>query len=176
MVVIKVYVKIFLLAIIILGAFLCSITIGVIHRRFWHSIVRYYAKAILWVSGINVHINGKDGCNYFEGGLLVVANHISWIDVMVLYSIRWVEFVARAEMKSWPIMGRILNSCNIIYVNRSTKKNLLDINNTISHRLTTGASVCVFPESKTSDGLQLLSFKPALSIISPLASTSNANG
>lgn len=95
-------------------------------------------------------------------GCLVVANHVSWLDAVALHAVLPIAIVAKAEARRWPLLGRMLASNDTLFVERRACRNLLRVNESIAARLAHGESVAVFPEGTTTDGAQVLAFRPAL--------------
>ena len=94
--------------------------------------------------------------------LIVVANHTSWLDIIVISSFLPAVFVAQHEVASWPIFGRLAQLSRSIFVNRDRR---LQVNKTIScisDALTAGEAVVIFPEGTSTDGTHVLPFRSAL--------------
>ena len=97
-----------------------------------------------------------------DGNVLLVANHVSWLDVFVLNSVHPVRFVARADLARWPLVGRMLRKVGTLFVERARKLDSRRVNERTSNALASGDIVAVFPEGKTSDGSDVLPFKSSL--------------
>ena len=95
-------------------------------------------------------------------GTLVVANHVSWLDVFVLSAICPATFVAKSEIRAWPLIGWLLARHDTLFVQRRIGRHLLHLNETIGARLAAGEIVGFFPEGTTTGGADLLPFRPAL--------------
>lgn len=95
-------------------------------------------------------------------GSLVVANHVSWLDAVALHAALPVAIVAKAEARRWPLLGRLLERNETLFVERRPSRDLLRVNREIAARLARGESVAVFPEGTTSDGARVLPFRSAL--------------
>lgn len=95
-------------------------------------------------------------------GYLVVANHISWLDILAINSLFPCGFIAMKELKSWPIIGKIAQNVGTVFIDRSTRKDIDPINAAIVEQLNTGANVCFFPEARTTFGNNILPLKAAL--------------
>jgi 1-acyl-sn-glycerol-3-phosphate acyltransferase len=91
-----------------------------------------------------------------------VANHVSWLDIFVLNAIHPVRFVAKAELSRWPVIGRMLRNVGTLFVERARKQDARRVNMNASDALARGDVVAVFPEGRTSDGLDVLPFKSSL--------------
>jgi 1-acyl-sn-glycerol-3-phosphate acyltransferase len=95
-------------------------------------------------------------------GQLLVANHISWLDIVVLNACVNTDFVAKEEVRSWGIFGWIAAQNGTIFLSRHSPTQARVINLCVAERLRQGQSVLVFPEGSTSLGLGVLPFHPAM--------------
>lgn len=94
--------------------------------------------------------------------LLVVANHSSWLDILVLGSVADVAYVAKSEVADWPVFGLLAKLQRTIFVAREQKRRTQDQANEIADRMNAGEAVVLFPEGTTSDGNRLLDTKSSL--------------
>jgi len=94
--------------------------------------------------------------------VLVVANHISWVDIFVLDAIYPVRFVAKAELARWPVAGRLVRDAGTLFIERARRRDTHRVNRVVSDALAQGDVVGVFPEGTTSDGAGVLPFKSSL--------------
>lgn len=95
-------------------------------------------------------------------GSLVVANHISWLDILVLNAVQPVAFVSKAEVRQWPLVGWIAAQVDTVFLRRGSRGHAKIVNGEIDSLLNTGKCVAVFPEGTTTDGTHLLGFHAAL--------------
>lgn len=93
---------------------------------------------------------------------LIVANHVSWLDIFAVCTFRPTGFIAKQEVRKWPLIGKLCANIGTVFINRNDRKDIAPVNAAIGNALTHGRSVCFFPEARTSDGLGLLPFKAAL--------------
>ena len=93
-----------------------------------------------------------------DAGALVVANHISWIDIYVINAWRPTPFVSKAEIRQWPVVGWLAQQLGTVFIQREKRSDAKRIMHELSDRLSAGELMCVFPEGTTSDGLTLLPF------------------
>lgn len=119
---------------------------------------RAWARALLAMLGVQLEAADLR----VAPGSLVVANHVSWLDAVALHALLPAAIVAKAESRRWPLLGRMLQRNDTLFVQRRACRDLLRVNADIASRLARGESVAVFPEGTTSDGAQLLPFRPAL--------------
>jgi 1-acyl-sn-glycerol-3-phosphate acyltransferase len=96
-----------------------------------------------------------------SGGLLV-SNHLSYLDVPVLASLTPMVFVAKHEIKSWPVIGWLAQLAGTLFIDRKRRMDVAPVNIAIRTTLDGGALVVVFPEGTSSDGQTVLPFKSSL--------------
>ncbi|WP_133650923.1 lysophospholipid acyltransferase family protein [Paraburkholderia flava] len=93
-----------------------------------------------------------------DRGALVIANHISWIDIYVINAWRPTPFVSKAEIRRWPVVGWLAQQLDTVFIQREKRSDAKRIMHELATRLGAGELMCVFPEGTTSDGLGLLPF------------------
>jgi 1-acyl-sn-glycerol-3-phosphate acyltransferase len=95
-------------------------------------------------------------------GRLVVSNHVSWIDDLALLTVVPGAPVAKAEVASWPLVGRVLARAGTVFLDRARIRSLPGAVREVADRLQDGGTVLAHPEGTTSCGVQLGRFRPAL--------------
>lgn len=95
-------------------------------------------------------------------GSLLISNHMSYTDVLVIASKIPTLFVTSLELKKTPFLGQITQIGECLYVNRLSHKDMAQEIKTLRSTLTTGHNVLVFPEASTSDGFQIKPYKSSL--------------
>jgi 1-acyl-sn-glycerol-3-phosphate acyltransferase len=108
---------------------------------------------------------------------LLVSNHLSYLDIVVLSSIRPCVFVAKRDVARWPLFGWLAHAAGTIFVDRERRFSSAKVVNGIRDTIAGGSLVVLFPEGTSSDGLTLLPFKSALfesavQLRSPIAAAS----
>jgi 1-acyl-sn-glycerol-3-phosphate acyltransferase len=93
--------------------------------------------------------------------LLIVSNHVSWLDILSLSTREPVSFLAKREVRSWPVFGTFAKLQQSIFVARDKTAKLPEVNAEIAARLRAGDRIVLFAESTTSDGTGLLRFRAA---------------
>jgi lyso-ornithine lipid O-acyltransferase len=91
----------------------------------------------------------------------VVANHISWTDVIVLASVAPFVFLAKREVSTWPVLGLLARLQGTIFVTRGSGKDIPQVNAELCDVLSRGRDLVVFPEGTSSDGTSVFAFRPA---------------
>lgn len=93
---------------------------------------------------------------------MFIANHISWLDVYALNQIRPARFVAKADVRNWPIVGWLAEKTGTLFIERGRRQDTGRVANAATDALVEGGCLCYFPEGTTTDGSQLLPFKGSL--------------
>ena len=93
---------------------------------------------------------------------MFVANHISWIDIFALNSVHALRFVAKSEIRGWPIFGWLCEKGNTLFIERTKRQDARRMVKLTAYSLRTGDCLCFFPEGATSDGNELKVFKGSL--------------
>jgi 1-acyl-sn-glycerol-3-phosphate acyltransferase len=117
--------------------------------------VQAWARTMLHVLGIRLEVRGTSPV---RGPMLLVANHISWLDILVMHAARHCRFVAKAEVRHWPLIGRLASGGGTLYIERESRRDALRVVHHMAERLRAGDILAVFPEGTTSDGTTLLPF------------------
>jgi len=120
--------------------------------RLWHRVACH-------ALGIKVHVHGD-----IERAkpLMLAVNHVSWKDIMVLGSVADVAFIAKSEVRDWPLFGWLARLQKTIFVTREQKRSTGAQVNEIAQRMAAGEIVVLFPEGTTSDGNRMLEVKSSL--------------
>lgn len=121
--------------------------------------VQAWCARFLRIARVTVIRSGK-----FQGeaAALLVSNHVSWLDVVVIRSLRPTRFVAKSEIRAWPVIGAIATRCGTLFVDRQRKAGTLGVAQSIAAALGAAQSVALFPEGTTTDGTSVLPFHPGL--------------
>lgn len=150
---------ILMLVVTIISAIWCWVGMPFLSLRTRGKIIRFWAKVTLAVTGVKVKIIGRTNFNYFPPNMLVASNHLSWLDILVLYQVYFINFVGKVEMTRWPILSRMIKAGGTIFINRKKKRDLLYVNQAVSEHLLNGRCIGFFPEGTVGDGDKLLPFK-----------------
>ena len=95
-------------------------------------------------------------------GCLIVANHISWLDIFVIHSLRPAAFISKSEVRDWPFIGWLAERNDTVFLRRGSRGHARRVNAEIDALLNAGRDVALFPEGMTTDGTHLLGFHAAL--------------
>lgn len=97
-----------------------------------------------------------------ENTALWVANHVSWVDIPLLGGVAPVNFLSKAEIRHWPLIGWLAQRGGTLFIKRGDKQGARQAYETISENLAEHRSILIFPEGTTSDGHQLRRFHARL--------------
>ena len=125
-----------------------------------HLVARAWARSILFVSGIHVHVNGLENLNV-EDSCILMPNHQSNFDIPVLLGCLPIQFrwLAKAELFKIPIFGRGMRGCGYISIDRTNRKSAFQSLAEAATKIRNGVSVLIFPEGTRSWDGKILPFK-----------------
>lgn len=114
-----------------------------------------WSQRFLALLGVKVSVQGEP---MQKGPLMVVINHVSWLDILVMLSAQPVCFVSKSEVRHWPIIGWLATNVGTLYIERASRRDAMRVVHQIAEGLTAGHLIAIFPEGTTSNGKQLLPF------------------
>jgi len=97
-----------------------------------------------------------------DGVYLVASNHVSYLDILVLGSLYPSLFLAKREIASWPLFGWIARGAGTLFVDRDVARDVVRAGREMSERLELGLPLTIFPEGRSSRGVEILPFQPSL--------------
>ena len=124
-------------------------------------IIRFWCKRLLSIFEIKVEVTGLGTYLINQKKYLMVANHISWMDIIVIQSIKPCIFVAKSDVASWPLFGWVAQMTGTIFIKRDKVSDIKKALKKMKRRLIK-RSVCIFPEGTSTNGRYLLPFKSNL--------------
>ena len=119
-----------------------------------HRAVQRWAQGVLRIMVIGLQVHGRA----HAGPVLLVANHISWLDIVVMLAAQYCRFVAKSELKAWPLVGPLATAAGTLYIERASSRDALRVVHHMAERLQAGDVLAVFPEGTTGDGVEVLPF------------------
>lgn len=119
-----------------------------------HRVVRWWSRGLVWIFGIRVVRRGEP----LPGGVLLVSNHRSWLDIELIHGQRMACFVAKSEIERWPLVGWLASQAGTIYHRRGDTASLSGVSGTMVDRLREGLAVAVFPEGGIRPGNRVHTF------------------
>jgi lyso-ornithine lipid O-acyltransferase len=118
-----------------------------------------YHRLVAALFGIHIRVRGK---SVTGEGVLLVANHTSWADIIIFSAVTPLSFVAKAEVARWPLFGTLARLQRTVFVERARRSATGEIRDEIRERLLAGDTLLLFPEGTSHDGNRVLPFKSAL--------------
>jgi 1-acyl-sn-glycerol-3-phosphate acyltransferase len=118
---------------------------------------QWWSRHLLRLLGIRLMVHGQMA----PGGQMIVANHVSWLDIFAILALHPTRFVAKAEIRDWPIAGWLANAIGTFYIRRG-KGGARPLLEKLEPFLAGGGCVVIFPEGTTTDGQQVLPFHSRL--------------
>jgi len=147
---------------LLLALILCVVMI-ILPRNICHILIQYWAKRLLRILRIKITLTGEVLKFLSKDTYLIVSNHISWLDIPVIFSLKLITFVSASEVKTWPIIGILAKISGAIFVDRNRKSSLVEVIKAMNHHFKNEKqSICIFPEGITSNGYHVLPFKSNL--------------
>ena len=116
--------------------------------------VEVWARGMLAIIGIEVRVKGHPA----QGPVLMAANHISWLDILVMHAACHCRFVAKSEIRNWPLVGVLTTGGGSLYIERGSNRDAMRVVHQMAEALQQGQVLAVFPEGGTGDGVTLLPF------------------
>ena len=131
---------------------------GFARRR---ALIGWWSRKLLRIVGVATRVSGPPPGER-EIGAMVAANHVSWLDIFVISGVRPTRFIAKSEIRDWPIAGWIAERGGTIYIRRDRRRDTARINDLVHAALQQGDCVGLFPEGATTAGDTLLEFHSSL--------------
>jgi lyso-ornithine lipid O-acyltransferase len=139
---------------------LCLASLVALDRRHWldvHQLAQGWSRHLLRILDIRLDVRGRPA----DPAGLTVANHISWLDIFALVACQRSRFVAKSEIRDWPVAGWLADALGTFYLRRG-KGGARPLAEKLRPYLADGGSVVIFPEGTTTDGRDLRPFHPRL--------------
>lgn len=122
-------------------------------------ILQRWSRELLAILHIRLEISGHmPPCH----GNMLVANHISWLDVLAISAFLPACFIAKSEVRNWPLIGTLCQRARTVFIERDIRRDTLRINRQIGELIAEGENVAFFPEGTSTDGTQTGHFHSSL--------------
>jgi 1-acyl-sn-glycerol-3-phosphate acyltransferase len=125
------------------------------------ALIRRWSERLLRIMHVEARVQGLPAAG-LPGNMLIVANHISWLDIFVLNTVQPARFIAKAELKRWPLVGLMIAGCGTLFIERERRRDAHRVNDHAREVLAAGDTIAIFPEGTTTDGTTLLPFHGSL--------------
>lgn len=120
-------------------------------QRDW--LLKNWSRLVIWVTGIEFERHGEP---VLDQSVMWVSNHVSWLDVFCMNATRATVFIAKSEIRSWPLIGWMVASVGTVFIERQNRRGLVDISTRMQEMFQENCCVGLFPEGTTSDGSDML--------------------
>lgn len=117
--------------------------------------VQAWSREILRMLGVELVVHGEVPT---QGPALMVANHVSWLDILVMDAAQPARFVSKADVKHWPLLGNLITGAGTLYIEREKRRDAMRVVHHVAERLQANDLIAIFPEGTTGDGTALLPF------------------
>jgi len=139
--------------------------IGIVSRKVAEKVIYCLTPIFLWlpisIMGIHIRVHGRENIPR-KDGFLIATNHIGYIELFSILRIIRTTFVAKDEIQSWPLLGRVIGAAGTIFVNREKGGMSTEYIRKVQTHLSENKTVWFAPEKTTSDGTYLRPFSSAL--------------
>lgn len=143
------------------GALILRYVFPRVPARRRRELVGWWSGALLRIAGVSIQVEG-DPPAATESGAMIAANHVSWLDIFAISSVRPTRFIAKSEVREWPLIGWIAERAGTIFIRRETRRDTARISEQVHAALAQGDCVGLFPEGTTSWGDQVRKFHTSL--------------
>ncbi|MDK2124025.1 lysophospholipid acyltransferase family protein [Parachitinimonas caeni] len=123
--------------------------------------IQRWSRRLVNVLGVKVKVSGTVP-ETLPANTVLVANHVSWLDIFVMNSVTVSRFVAKAEVRRWPVIGWLCDRTGTLFVVREKRTDTHRVNQQIAEALRNGDCIAIFPEGGTTDGLDVKPFNASL--------------
>jgi 1-acyl-sn-glycerol-3-phosphate acyltransferase len=130
------------------------------HSRRSRAVSRWSAR-LLAIVNVKPSVQGAPPAIANRAAVLV-ANHVSWLDIQLIHSVWQVRFVAKSEVRLWPLIGWLSARTGTLFIERGKNRHAARINQSIHAAFQQGHAIGVFPEGTTTDGKELTRFHASL--------------
>ena len=141
------------------GVALCKLLVRRLSKQQGDERLQHWAGKMLKRLGVELKIAGAPAQ---AGPMLLVSNHISWVDILALYAACPCRFVSKADVQQWPLVGALATGGGTLFIRRDSRRDALRMVRQMTQALKNGDILTVFPEGTTSDGSSVLPFHSSL--------------
>lgn len=124
-----------------------------------NAMARCWSAILMVICGVKIRVLGQPCLNQ---PVLWVANHVSWVDIFVLNAIRSTAFVAKSEIRRWPLIGWLVAGAGTVFIERGQRQAIRTVGEKMQVRFGQGEAIGLFPEGTTSPGFSVSPFHSSL--------------
>jgi len=122
--------------------------------------LRRWARHLLGI--LNVRVTCLNAPEALPPRSVLVANHVSWLDIMTVFAVQPAVFIGKEEIRRWPVVGPLCERAGTLFIERGSRRHARHINGRVADTLSAGRVIAIFPEGTTTDGRALNPFHRAL--------------
>lgn len=123
------------------------------------AVTRQWSRVLLLLCGVKMRVVGKPGGT---AAALWVANHVSWVDIFVMNSVRGTSFIAKDDVRHWPVLGWLVAGAGTVFISRGQRQAIPAVAKQMRQRFDCARAVGLFPEGAASSGLDVGPFHASL--------------
>jgi 1-acyl-sn-glycerol-3-phosphate acyltransferase len=124
--------------------------------------INQWSKHLCHILSIRIDVRGCPPDALHLSNTILVANHISWLDIFVMNAVTTSRFVAKSEVRRWPVLGWLCEKTGTLFITRERRHDTRRVNHQIAAALASGNCIAVFPEGGTTDGRDVARFNASL--------------
>lgn len=148
---------------ILIGVLAATFVMPLVKITHKHRLISWWCARSLAILKVQVQATGEVPHAAQDGiGRMYIANHISWVDILALMSVKSLRFIAKSEIRSWPVFGYLSACADVLFIDRSKKQEAKRMQGISVDCLNNGEQLCFFPEGTTTDGTHILPFKGSI--------------
>lgn len=117
--------------------------------------VMQWSRQMLQIMGVDLRVSGVATA---EGPVLVVSNHVSWLDILVINAVCPAHFVSKSGVRHWPLIGDLVSAAGTLFIERESRRDAMRVVHHMADALRQGDVLAVFPEGTTGPGHAVLPF------------------
>jgi 1-acyl-sn-glycerol-3-phosphate acyltransferase len=149
-----------LLVHVVYGCFHVGVLFPFLSNRARFRSIKRWSRQTLKMLNLKVTVHGSLASGHVP--TLIACNHVSWLDIWVVNSVVPVRFVAKSDIRRWPVVGFLVSGAGTIFIEREKRRDTARTNRAIVAALTRGEHVAIFPEGTTTDGTEVKPFHASL--------------
>jgi 1-acyl-sn-glycerol-3-phosphate acyltransferase len=123
------------------------------------ALVKKWSRRLVEIAGVEIRVVGHLPV---AKRAVLVANHISWVDIFAINALRPASFIAKEELSRWPVAGRLLRNVGTVFIDRSKRRDTGRVGRMLAAHLEQGETLAFFPEGRVSHGVGVHAFHGSL--------------
>lgn len=126
----------------------------------WRHEIKHWSARLLRILAVRLRVHGEPPRR--GAPLMLIANHVSWLDIFAINAVMPVRFVAKAEVRRWPVIGWLSVKAGTLFIERARRHDTARMNRLLAEAMQAGDPIVVFPEGRATDGSEVLKFHSSL--------------